>query len=184
VFEELANEEFFPGNLQALETLHDELARERLIAFVGSGISVPLAPTWGGLLSGLIDAGLSDGFILEQDELLLRQQISDDPLELASTLEEAFTPARFRPRLGASFRLDDQCTAAHQSLVGLPLQGIFTLNYDDGLSTAYVRRFQRMPAVIRSDDRFELHRWSLDRKDHDAPYPSIHWHGTATRPRK
>lgn len=181
-FDDLANENFFPGNRQALGTLASELATGRLVAFVGSGISIPLAPSWGGLLTDLIDQGLEDGSIAAQDQALLRQQIIDDPLELASTLEEAFTTPRFRSILSQKFRLNDTCTIGHELVVSFPLQGLFTLNYDDGLSTAFVRRYHKMPTVIRPDDRFELHRWALETSGPDHQCPIIHWHGTVNSP--
>ena len=182
MLENLVNEDLFPGNRQALEALKSEVLSGRLVAFVGSGVSIPLAPSWGGLLSDLIQRGLVEGLAQPEDEPLLRQMVTEDPLELASTLEDNFTSAKFRSYLGSSFRLDDQCTPNHEVLVKLPVQGIFTLNYDDGLSTAFVRQFQRMPTVIRSEDKFELRRWVLEHSSPDQQYPIIHWHGTSNAP--
>ncbi|RYF13187.1 MAG: hypothetical protein EOO77_16000, partial [Oxalobacteraceae bacterium] len=179
---DIANETFFPGNGRALERLTDELRGGHLTAFVGSGVSIPLAPSWNGLLSQLIDQGLTDGFVNREDEPLLRQQVHDDPLELASTLEEAFTPAKFRSIVGGKFRLEGKCTEGHELIVQLTLNGIITLNYDDGLSTAYVRHRQMMPSIIRADDRFELQRWATDHSDAGGRCPIIHWHGNTGAP--
>lgn len=182
VTSDVANEDLFPGNLNAIERLRSHSASNRLVGLVGSGVSIPLAPSWGGLLGGLIDTGLVDGFVSPEDEASLRQEIDSDPLELASTLEEALTSARFRAFLAQKFRINGTCTQAHEAVMRLNWRGIITLNYDDGLSTAYVRRFQQMPNVIRADDRYELHRWAVSHASAEPSCPLIHWHGSIAAP--
>ena len=78
--DDLANEAIFPGNRFAFEALKAELATGRLVAFVGSGVSIPLAPSWTGLLSDLIKRGLKEGLIQPADEAVLRELVHDDPL--------------------------------------------------------------------------------------------------------
>jgi hypothetical protein len=177
----LANEEAFPGNMAALAQLQSSLASGGLVGFTGAGTSAPLAPTWTGLLRELADAGEKEGFLSEADQTMLLQQIVDDPLEVASSLEEAYTTQRFRATVSQRFILNGQCTEVHDLIVKLPISSVVTLNYDDGLSTASVRHTQAMPRIIRPDDKYDIHRWIVGQDEH-PPQTIIHWHGVAAAP--
>jgi hypothetical protein len=110
------------------------------------------------------------------------RQVNEDPLEVASALEEAYTKGRFRAHLQQVFSLGDEATVTHGQIVKLPLNSIITLNYDDGLSTSYVKEFSRMPHIIKSDDTYELSRWQHGQNHIGSKILIIHWHGNVISP--
>jgi hypothetical protein len=179
---DLANESRFSGNTAALNELADTLKKGDMVAFAGAGVSVPLAPTWHSFLHELIGSGISEGFISNSDEEYLRRQVINDPLELACTLEELFTKPRFRSRLSEVFHLSQSSTEAHESVVRLPFESVFTLNFDEGISTAYVKIKGLMPSIIRNDDSYELARWQQGAHKKSSQFPIIHWHGNVSAP--
>jgi SIR2-like domain len=180
----LANEDHFPGNTAALADLLDVLANQSPTAVAGAGVSVPLAPAWTPLLNELITTGVTEGFIEESDRSPLLEQMSIDPLELASTLEEQYTSVRFRSRLAQIFDLKGQYTLSHETLSMIAQRGIITFNYDEGLSTAFARKTGNMPRVIRADDKYELTKWMHGESFADGRLPIIHWHGSIAAPNR
>ena len=155
-----------------------------MLAFTGAGISVPLAPAWSPFLRKLISDGAAEGFIPKDELEYLEGQIDDDPLELASTLEELYTKERFRSNLQTVFGLNEKSTETQDKVIVLPFETIITLNYDDGLSTAYVRKYQRIPVIIKPDDTYELVRWQQGQAHNAGQLPIIHWHGNISAPDK
>jgi len=180
--ESIALEAFFPGNTSALADLVHVLATESPIAIAGAGVSVPLAPAWGQLLHQLVLAGVDEGFIEKSDQAALFQQITSDPLELATTLEEQYTTARFRARLAQVFDLEGKSTQNHEALSLIAQRGVVTFNYDEGISTAFARKTSNLPRIIRADDKYELTRWIHGEPFADGRLPIIHWHGSISAP--
>ena len=180
--EKLLDESGFPGNTTAFEELQMVLGKSQTLGFIGAGASAPMIPMWSKLLRDLLDEILKEKLLPPEEVAVLRQQVESDPLEVASFIEEAFTPIRFRAELGSRFFIHEKCTEVHQLLMRLPLRGIVTTNYDDGFSVAFVREFHRMPDIVRASDRYELLRWVRGEKFGDGQMPILHWHGVPSSP--
>lgn len=174
------DESRFPGNTEAYRRLADSLNRGRLVAFTGAGTSFPTIPTWTGALLQLVAVAETNGSLSAEDASVLRSQVNEDPLEVAESLEDAMTRAPFRAEIGRLFGAN-VCTAAQERLMQLPFKGFVTLNYDNGLTAAYVRKFREVPKVVRAEERYEIDRWNRGELIGGA-MPIIHWHGVATAP--
>jgi hypothetical protein len=182
--DDVAHEDKFGGNAAAIRALIETLRDGEMVAFTGAGISVPLAPAWNPFLADLISYGLEEGFIPPLENKFLSSQIVEDPLELANTLEDLYTKPRFRSRIAGTFHLDNCATPAQELIVGLPFDSVVTLNYDDGLSTAFVQAKSRLPLIIRNDDTYELAKWQQGAHKSSPQLPIIHWHGNISSPDK
>ncbi|MCW1985157.1 UNVERIFIED_ORG: hypothetical protein M2348_000889 [Sphingomonas sp. R1F5B] len=180
--ETVANEAMFAGNAEALRSLVNVLKVGGVVALTGAGTSVPLAPAWSPFLRDLIKNGVKEGFVSQSEQAFMLGQLDEDPLELASALEESYTKGKFRAHLQNIFSLEGKSTITHEQVVKLPIESIITLNYDDGLSTAYVRHFSRMPSIIKSDDTYELSRWQHGQSYAGKKMSIIHWHGNVSSP--
>ena len=53
--DELFREEMFPGNAATFADLKKYMSEGRITAFTGAGVSVPIFPTWTGLLSQYLE---------------------------------------------------------------------------------------------------------------------------------
>jgi hypothetical protein len=144
----MLNEILFPGNVASYEQGYATISTGTMMAFTGAGTSVPLYPTWTRLLKELIrDAGQEH---LANNETLceLTEMLADDPLEVATHLEDLFTPHRFRGRLAERFAPQPNSTKCHSLVMDLPLKGAVTLNYDNGLEAAFSARRSAAPLSI------------------------------------
>lgn len=178
----MLHEDIFPGNKAAFRELLDCLAGKRVIVFTGAGTSVPAIPTWFAVLRRFLAAAVDGGVLAKAEADELDGQIEADPLEVASAVEEAFTAKRFRAMLAATFDAPDVCTATHELVMALPALAFVTLNYDPGLSNAFVKRFRAMPEIIKPQDTFQLTRWRQAEGAANRPGAIIHWHGVASAP--
>lgn len=177
---ELLNEALFPGNTAAYEELIKFMSVGDVIGFTGAGASTPKYPTWGRLLSNLIEEAKSSGKI--QNVAEYEAEISKDPLELASTLEEIFTKRIFRAKLGNIFNnLDGTATECQHSIAKLKLQGLVTLNYDSGHEAAF-SRLGLVPNSGRSQDEATLTRWLQGDIFEGSRIPILHLHGETSDP--
>lgn len=181
---DMVDEGQFPGNGTALEALIDSICTKSMLAFAGAGVSVPLAPAWTTLLHGLVRTGIDEGFLNPGDRSYLDAQVNDDPLELASTLEEQFTRERFRSKLLDIFDLKGQHTRSHELIARLPISGIVTTNYDEGFSTAVVQTRKILPRIMRAEDRYQLNRWLHGEEIGSEQTRILHWHGNISSPDK
>ena len=132
----------FPGNEASFQELVSFVKSGSVTLLTGAGVSVPLFPTWASLLRELIGDAATTGIVT--DELTIneyKKQIEIDPLELASTLEESFSPKVFRAKFAKKFsNPSGECTDTHKTIAKLKYRGIVTLNYDDGHEVAYAQR--------------------------------------------
>jgi hypothetical protein len=100
---DILNEAIFPGNAACYDQAHAAISTGTVMAFTGAGTSTPLYPTWTRLLKDLMaeagQEGLANGVTLHE----LNEMLSDDPLEVATHLEDLFTARRFRGRLAERF---------------------------------------------------------------------------------
>jgi hypothetical protein len=176
----ILNEYLFPGNAAAFNDLADFVRSGQIIAFTGAGVSVPTFPTWSTLLSNLLTEAASRGLVKNVKEI--ESELSNDPLELASTLEEAFTRNVFRSRLGKLFAgaavtaTDCQIAISH-----MRLRGIVTLNYDSGHEAAFSQKGE-LANMGRSQDEAVLTRWMQGDVFDGPQVPLLHLHGEASNP--
>ncbi|WP_082558082.1 SIR2 family protein [Methylobacterium sp. Leaf361] len=177
-------EDLFPGNEAAYRDLQAIKKVEETIGFVGAGVSAPLYPMWTKLLNNLADDIVARGFVANpQDIAAIKLQIQNDPLEAATSIEEAYTRSVFRSKFASVFRQNnDQFTATHEAIVRLGLSGVTTLNYDEGLENAYSHVHRKTYNTIRMDDRTELTRWIQRATFSDARKPLVHLHGVSNDP--
>ncbi len=178
----LLREDIYPGNCSAFQDACAAIQSNNALAFTGAGTSAPQIPTWGGILHNIISHAKDSGAIDSNDAASLLQQMADDPLDVADSLEEALLTDKFRTLLSSYFNKPDLCTVAHESLMAIPFQGFITLNYDPGLSNAYVRYFSSLPQSHRSSERFELSRWTQGQSLSVSAPPILHWHGVPSAP--
>lgn len=93
------NESQFQGNVAAFAEMNATLSNNRLIGFVGAGVSMPLMPSWTTLLEGLIEEASREGMINNEDKSELIAQCANDPLSVADSLEESFKRPIFRSKI-------------------------------------------------------------------------------------
>jgi hypothetical protein len=176
------NEIIFPGNVACYEELKTTLGDGLGVAFTGAGTSTPLYPTWTGLLKELVDQADKEGLVEKDNLQELSGLVYTDPLELASHLEEIFTKHRFREQLATIFESKGSTTHCHDFIIKLPLKAIVTLNYDDGLESAFSTANSAVPLSIRAQDRAQLVRWQQGRLFGTSKLPILHWHGMPSDP--
>ena len=176
------NEEIFPGNETCFDQLKTAVGDGSAIAFTGAGTSTPLYPTWITLLEELINQAENEGLVEKDDLQELKDLVYTDPLELASHLEDIFTRQRFRGRLATIFESKGKATQCHDLLVRLSLKAIVTLNYDDGLESAFSAANGAAPQAIRAQDRAQVVRWRQGRLFGSDKLPILHWHGVPSDP--
>jgi hypothetical protein len=180
--DKVLNEQIFPGNTTCFQHLKTTVSDGSAIAFTGAGTSTPLYPTWTILLQDLINRAENEGLV-EKDELQeLKGLVHDDPLELASHLEDKFTRQPFRARLASIFESKGKATPCHDLLVRLSLKAIVTLNYDDGLESAFSAADSAAPQSIRAQDRAQVVKWQQGGLFGSNKLPILHWHGVPSDP--
>jgi SIR2-like domain len=181
--ERALNEFQFPGNTAAFDELLQILKSQKLLGFIGSGVSIPLMPSWNGVLCELLTTARSQGLVNADDEAELRSQIKTDPLMAADFLEEAFTSTVFRSLLSTKFRTGNKTfTEAHELIVRCNLCGIITLNYDQCIEAAHVSVKGSLPASTNQENQFEIARWRQGSVFDESNTPILHLHGVNTDP--
>ena len=174
----------YPGNATAFHELSSFMQSGSVTAFTGAGVSAPLFPTWGALLSDLISEATDRGFLTQPGEIRdCRKLIEDDPLELASTLEDVFTKKNFRTRLADIFRNSkNECTKCHEIMADLKFRGLVTLNFDNGHEVAFSKKGIHVNAAGAADA--VLSRWIDGKAFEDLAPPILHLHGEVSQPER
>ncbi len=176
------NEDLFPGNTDAFDRLKRLLTSGQITTFVGSGASVPLYPSWTGLLSEFLGKGRREGLISEEEYASGLREIDADPLDCATVIEGQLSRPIFRAELSRVFREKSECTARHRLIVRLQAKAHITLNYDNGLEVAHVEEKHQYPVSIRSHEKSELVRWQQGDLFTNTSVSILHWHGMASVP--
>jgi hypothetical protein len=176
----LLRESDFPGNTTAYQELVSYAEAEQIIGFTGAGVSAPTFPTWARLLNNLVVEAKAAGVIDDTTEY--EGELANDPLELASALEDAFTKRIFRAKLAKVFsNRDGTATDCQIAIASLRLRGIVTLNYDSGHEAAYSLRGLHANAG-RSQDQTTLTRWLQGDIFEGTQVPVLHLHGEVSDP--
>ncbi|MCK1326699.1 SIR2 family protein [Bradyrhizobium sp. 156] len=181
----LFREDLFPGNTATFQKLQEFMSGGRITGFTGAGVSVPVYPTWTGLLQKLLNEAKSSGALTQSDEIRECEALLErDPLELADILEQRASPQVFRSRLGALFSAGNStCTESHTLLSDVGLRGVVTLNYDSGHEIAYAAK-GRNPNSGKAQDDYTLTRWIQDEVFADSDAPILHLHGVSSDPQQ
>jgi hypothetical protein len=176
----LLREGDFPGNTAAYQELVAYAEAEQIIGFTGAGVSVPTFPTWARLLNNLVVEAKATGVIDDITEY--EGELANDPLELASALEDAFTKRIFRAKLAKVFsNRNGTATDCQTAIASLRLRGIVTLNYDSGHEAAYSLRGLHANAG-RSQDQTTLTHWLQGDIFEGTQIPVLHLHGDVSDP--
>jgi len=80
------------------------------------------------------------------------------------------------------FGAPDILTPQHELLLALPFSGYVTLNFDQGLQSAYVRRFQSVPEVIKPQNTYQIGKWTQRETLRPEAPPILQWHGNTGDP--
>lgn len=130
----------FPGNTHVLERLKLLLASGEGIAVVGAGASAGLYPLWNELITMLANEAVENEKASPEDRdywlkesAKAQQVVHRIKKTLGDSLYGNALRTIFRPKVGAG---GSRFTRTHAAVVGLPLRGILTTNYDPGLLEA------------------------------------------------
>ena len=158
------------GNRRVYDRLRELIRNQSATAFIGAGASVPLYPTWSGLLNLLI--ALAEKYGVESSRASYWRETSSTKalqvaLQVRRSIDESvyheFLYETFRDRLGDDGR---PYTDIHSLLVQIDFKAYLTTNYDPGLLQA--RRLLR-PDIIDSsfliwNQHDKLYRWDRNKQ--------------------
>ncbi|MBX9456128.1 MAG: hypothetical protein KL863_08955 [Rhizobium sp.] len=173
--EDVLCEQKYPGNSSAFSALREQMGAKKVIAFSGAGVSVPDVPTWTGVLRELTREAELGGVLTATDAAEVMKSLGEDPLDAASSIEDAYGKQVFRSKLLTYFDVPDICTTAQVALIKIPFLAQVTLNYDNGLENAFVKQHGKMPESTRSVDAFFSASMDVRREisRRPSPYPSL-----------
>jgi tetratricopeptide (TPR) repeat protein len=139
-----------PGNPHVLERLRALLGSGRAAGFVGAGASAGLYPLWNALVGELADQAVARGLASDADRAVWLSTAAHNPQQAVRGIKQQLgaqtTGAILRATFGYRKGPDgNRYTPVHAGLLGLPLRGYVTTNYDPGLLEA--RRVLR-PEVV------------------------------------
>jgi len=107
---------------------------ERVIFFVGAGLSVPLFPNWSGFLKELInELENKDRLSYDKKELIDKIDNGESFLDIADYCAETLGKSEYREIIERTFdkEIDEnEIPKAYAKLLTLPLKAILTTNYD------------------------------------------------------
>ena len=107
---------------------------ERVIFFVGAGLSMPLFPSWPSFLKQLVEDTVSKGKLhYDKTELLEKIERGDSFLEIADCCAESIGKNEYREIIEKNFDKEfdiDDIPDAYRKLLTLSFKSIITTNYD------------------------------------------------------
>lgn len=107
---------------------------ERVIFFIGAGLSMPLFPSWSSFLIELIsELENREKLSYDKDELLEKINKGEDFLDIADYCAEALGRSDYRDIIERTFDQEFEekdIPRAYSRLLSLPLKAILTTNYD------------------------------------------------------
>jgi hypothetical protein len=119
--------------------LVQEIADDRAVAFIGSGLSLAAGlPDWPGLLRDLINKGRASDAITDLDQMdLLAWLDKPDYLMLADALKHLLGRDRMAQALADRFSVAMEPTDTHRALTSIPFAAYITTNFDTVLEDAW-----------------------------------------------
>jgi hypothetical protein len=132
--------------------LVQEVADDRAVAFIGSGLSLAAGlPDWPGLLKGLINEARARGAITDPDqEDLLAWLGKPDYLMLADALMHLLGRDRMAQALADRFSVAVHPTDTHRALTRIPFAAYITTNFDTLLEDAWSAEWHNRLRVYTS----------------------------------
>lgn len=107
---------------------------DRVIFFVGAGLSMPLFPSWTSFLKQLVNDTDSKGKLqFDKKELLEKLENGTNFLEIADCCAEAIGKSEYRETIEKHFNKEftyEEIPDAYKSLLTLQFKSIITTNYD------------------------------------------------------
>ena len=151
------HEGVFPGNTSAYNAAQLRLSGKKLSALVGAGASIPLRPTWIGLLNTLLQEIESKGLLPVDHIVFLKELAGNDLLEAASQIEQSLGKENFRARFCRFFtERENEATSIHRAILDIPFDFIATTNYDNGLAVAYSNKFAAPAKILNCNEATRL----------------------------
>jgi hypothetical protein len=167
------------ASLQFNADLIDDVARRRIVLFVGAGASKWAQPHGGGVFKDwkqfLLDA--NEHVEDKRARAIIQQQIKGADYLMASELLKLHLNERWLEMLSGEFQQAADVSRLHSAMIGLNSRIIITTNFDKLLETAWAaQRATRYPTVLSKIDSkaFRLFR---DQDDY-----LIKLHGTIDSP--
>lgn len=173
---EVFNEQF-PGNLAVTEKLISAIQTEGVVAFTGSGTSIPALPSWGELVGTLISNAHSDGLIDSSVADTLRAEKRD----FLYVMDEIYSACGETPTKIAVCNIFNRLAApteSHKAIISTKFNKFLTINYDTGLEMAHSSLFSSHIPNITARNSHETQEWARARNNQTLP-PVLHWHGLA-----
>jgi len=175
-------------NGPGLSALHQYLALQQAVAFLGAGISASLYPLWDGLVGQLVDAASES---MSKDEAsTCRALARESPEEVVEIVRRSLGTATYREVLREVLRVrtDPQTgrswTPAQELVCRCAFKAVVTTNYDPGIVDARMRVRPGVSATgftIWEDDP-GLDRWRTGDVFGEAELPVLFAHGQHNRP--
>ncbi|MBL8196296.1 MAG: SIR2 family protein [Blastocatellia bacterium] len=120
-------------NLQEFIELYKN-SSDKIVFFIGAGLSMPLFPSWAKLLKDMVDTCYSNGKLMyEKNELMERIDKGEDYLEIADVCANALGTSGYRQILERYFDKEftiDIIPKAYKNIFNLPVRTLITTNYD------------------------------------------------------
>lgn len=155
------DKEYFPEDIDGLQMITNALINEKLILFIGAGISITAGgPDWKGLIEKLLDFAKGRGYIKKEkfnlskdvvttgntiDYLIALHRLSvsykDNKTELNQDLSAIFKP--LKPQ------------SIHYKIAKLNIKGIVTTNYDTLIEQADSNKYLNSRIVFSQDSQYD-----------------------------
>lgn len=175
------------GNEDALNELVKKIKTKKMIGFVGAGASFPMCPLWEEVIKKLTSkiskANTHNPAIQANIQFWLRKD--QNFLATADEIKKAFhTEEAYKKSVSEIFTGDDY-TPTHEKIVRLPLKGLLTTNYDQGLENAchsLPSECRRLPQKGLGHNAHVMGQWQNQEIFSPTRLPILYMHGHFSEP--
>jgi hypothetical protein len=174
------DEALFPGNEVNFAALQLAASSGDLLIITGAGVSTPALPLWNEVICDLAALAAAEGKCTVADKEYIVSFALSDPLAAANLLQDVLGTAKLTTELAKIFGPAHHVTSVQKKLISLPALAHLTLNYDRGLTNAFVELHGEQPEILHPSDPYNLDQIAKLKKNLHTPI--IHWHGTTTMP--
>jgi hypothetical protein len=157
----LIDSEYFPEDIDGLQVITNALINERLILFVGSGISIASgAPSWRELILNLLDFAKGRGYIknekLSLAKKIIETQSTTDFLIALNRLAFSYQENKneLNQDLNKIFK-PLKPSSLHYKIANLDIKGIVTTNYDTLIEQANPTKYLNNRLVFSQDNQYD-----------------------------
>jgi hypothetical protein len=176
-------------NAAGVAALGKYLASGEAVAFLGAGVSAPLYPLWGAVITELVDVAVVRGLGVEP-AATCRMLASGQPDAVVEVLRRHLGAARYQAVLREVFRVrrDPESgrswTPVQELVCRCAFRAVVTTNYDPGIVDARMRVRPRASGTGFASwtDEVALDRWRTGEVFGDAELPVLFAHGHHNQP--